>query len=71
VDEKLNVNQQYALVAQKASSILGCIKKRSGQQGQGEDCSPLLCPCEVPSGALHPGLAYPVQKGCSVSREGL
>ena len=34
MDEKLNVNQQYALVAQNASSILGCIKRGVASRGR-------------------------------------
>ena len=62
VDKKLNMSQQCALAAQKASNVLGCIKKNCGLQGEGGDCAPLFSSCEVPSRVLHPGLGTPVQE---------
>lgn len=61
VDEKLNTTHQRVLAAQKANSILGCIKSSHGQQPKGIDSASLLHSCDSPagvgatsgSGALH------------------
>jgi len=56
MDKKLVMIQQCVLEAQKANCILGCSKKRGGQQGKRADCLPLLSPHKALSAVLHPGL---------------
>ena len=60
VDDKVTVSQQRALVAQKASGLLGCIE--CGQRVEGGSPPPLLCPGEAPSAVLRPVLGSPVQE---------
>lgn len=54
--EKLKVSQQRAPSAQTAQMHPGLHKKRTGQQAEGGDFPPLLCPHENPPGVLHSAL---------------
>jgi len=51
-DKKVDMSQQCALEGQLHPEL----HQKRGGSGQGGDCAPLLCPCEVPSGVVHPGL---------------
>ena len=61
VDRKLDMSQKCALASQKAKSILGCIKKKRGKQGE-EGPAPLLCTAEASPGVLHPDVESSVQE---------
>jgi len=54
VDEKLNMSCQCALTAQKASCILGCIKRKVASRLR-KVILP-LCSGDTPPGVLCPGL---------------
>lgn len=56
VGEKLDMNRQYELAAQKANCILGCIKRVSSSRSREVIVPPLHCPCEAPLGVLCTGL---------------
>ena len=61
VDEKLNLTQQCALESRKASGILGSIRRGVASKDR-EVMILLLCPHEVPSVVLPPGLGSQYRK---------
>jgi len=63
-DGQWAMSQQCAHVVKKAIGILGC-----GQQVEGGEPPPLLCPDEDISEVLCPGLGFSVQEGQGTSRE--
>ena len=63
VGAKLDASQQYALAAWEAKCSLGCIN-RGGQQGEGWEYLPLICPCEASPWVMHPVLGPQTQEGC-------
>ena len=59
VDEKLNMSQQCVLAAQKASCILGCIKRSVASRLREVILPPLLRSRETPPGVLRSALGLP------------
>lgn len=51
VVEKLHMSRQWALTATKANHILGCIRSAVASR-LSEGISPLIWPCDTPSGVL-------------------
>ena len=64
VDEKLIVSQQCVLVAQKANSILGCIKRWVASRMREVIVFLTGMPQCDPSGVPCPGVAPPGQERC-------
>ncbi|RMC12664.1 hypothetical protein DUI87_10188 [Hirundo rustica rustica] len=58
VDGKLNLNQQCMPIDQMARLD----QKQCGQQAEGGDSPPRLCPCDTPPGVLGPPLGCFVQE---------
>lgn len=58
MNEKLDMSQIVLL----QSGRPGLLQKRGGQQGEGSDCLPLLCPHEILPEIFLPGLGPSAQK---------
>jgi len=64
IDKRSNVIRQCVLAAQKASRILGCIKRSMNSRSK-EVILP-LCSRETPPGVLCPVLEPPIKEGRGV-----
>ena len=70
VDDKLDMRQQCVLAAYNTNSIMGCIKKKHGQQVKGGDSPLLLSSCQTSADVLHPVLEPPAQERHGSGRVG-
>lgn len=61
VGEKLNMSQQCVLADQKASGVLGSIKRVVASRER-EVIDLLLCSHEAPAGVLWPSLVFPTRE---------